>query len=111
MLLAETRTVAEWDGRYRITGLPPGEYLVVVLPSALDRPHRVRANAERRAPESSSATRPFFDPTLYPGVTSIESRQNRDRVRRHPSRRHRRLADAWRSAFSISGRIVLARRT
>ena len=73
VLLAETRTTTEWDGRYRITGLPPGEYLVVVLPGASADPARVRANAERRAPESSSATRPFFDATLYPGVTSLES--------------------------------------
>ena len=72
VLLADTRTTSEWDGRYRITGLPPGEYLVVVLPSASADPARVRANAERRAPESSSATRPFFDATLYPGVTSSE---------------------------------------
>ncbi len=73
VLLAETRTTTEWNGRYRITGLPPGEYLVVVLPGASADPARVRANAERRAPESSSATRPFFDATLYPGVTSHES--------------------------------------
>jgi Carboxypeptidase regulatory-like domain len=73
VLLADTRTITEWDGRYRITGLPPGEYLVVVLPSAAADPARARANAERRAPESSSATRPFFEPTLYPGVTRSES--------------------------------------
>jgi hypothetical protein len=70
VLLQETRTVAEWDGRYRITGLPPGEYLVVVLPAVSTDPNRMRMNAERRAPESSSATRPLFEPTLYPGVTS-----------------------------------------
>ena len=73
VLLHDTRTVAEWDGRYRITGLPPGEYLVVVLPSVSTDPNRMRANAERRAPESSSATRPFFEPILYPGVTSVAS--------------------------------------
>ena len=69
--LEDTRTVAEWDGRYRITGLPPGDYLVVILPSLSTDPNRMRANAERRAPESSSATRPFFEPMLYPGVTSL----------------------------------------
>jgi hypothetical protein len=73
IVLQETRTVAEWDGRFRITGLPPGEYLIVVLPGVSIDPNRMRANAERRAPESSSATRPFFEPTLYPGVTSIAS--------------------------------------
>lgn len=73
VLLHETQAVAAWDGRYRITGLPPGEYLVVVLPGVSTDPNRMRANAERRAPESSSATRPFFEPTLYPGVTSVAS--------------------------------------
>lgn len=68
--LEETRTVTEWDGRYRITGLPPGEYLIVALPGASTDPNRMRVNAERRAPESSSSTRPFFMPTFYPGVTS-----------------------------------------
>jgi hypothetical protein len=73
VLLHDTRTVARWDGRYRIAGLPPGEYLVVVLPGIATDQNRMRANAERRAPESSSATRPFFEPTLYPGVTRHES--------------------------------------
>jgi hypothetical protein len=71
--LEDTRTVAAWDGRYRITGLPPGEYLIVILPGASTDPNRMRLNAERRAPESSSATRPIFETTFYPGVTSIES--------------------------------------
>jgi hypothetical protein len=71
--LEDTRTVAEWNGRYRITNLPPGEYLVLILPSVSTDPNRMRTNAERRAPESSSATRPFFEPTLYPGSTSIAS--------------------------------------
>jgi hypothetical protein len=73
VVLHDTRTVAEWDGRYRLTGLPPGEYLVVVLPRTSTDPNRMRVNAERRAPESSSATRPFFEPTLYPGVTGDAS--------------------------------------
>lgn len=72
-VLGETHTVAAWDGRYRITGLPPGDYLVVVLPGVSTDPNRMRTNAERRAPESSSATRPTFDPTFYPGVTDIAS--------------------------------------
>ena len=73
VLLSETRTVAEWDGRYRIAGLPPGQYLIVVLPGTSIDPNRMRANAERRAPESSSTTRPFFEPMIYPGVTEIGS--------------------------------------
>ncbi len=73
VVLQETRTIAAWDGRYRIPALPPGEYLVVVLPSVSTDPNRMRANAERRAPESSSATRAFFEPTFYPGETSLAS--------------------------------------
>lgn len=74
--LDDTRTVAEWNGRYRITGLPPGEYLVVVLPGVSTDPNRMRANAERRAPESSSATRPFFEPTLYPGTGNVATAES-----------------------------------
>jgi len=69
--LDDTRTIAEWNGRYRIAALPPGEYLIVILPSVSTDPNRMRLNAERRAPESSSATRPFFEPTLYPGTPSV----------------------------------------
>jgi hypothetical protein len=69
-VLAESRTTTAWNGRYRLTDLPPGEYLVVVRPGTSADPNRARANAERRAPESSSAARPFFDDTLYPGVTN-----------------------------------------
>ena len=71
--LDDTRTIAEWNGRYRIAALPPGEYLIVILPSVSTDPNRMRLNAERRAPESSSATRPFFEPTLYPGTASVAS--------------------------------------
>jgi hypothetical protein len=71
VLLNETRTVSAWDGRFRIAGLPPGDYLVVILPASSTDPNRVRASAERRAPESSSAARPFFETTFYPGVTTI----------------------------------------
>jgi hypothetical protein len=76
VVLQETRTLAEWDGRYRIANLPPGQYLVVVLPGVSTDPNRMRANAERRAPESSSATRPFFEPTFYPGETNLGSAEN-----------------------------------
>nr|AQQ74788.1 hypothetical protein [uncultured bacterium] len=69
-ILRETRVIAGWDGRYRITGLPPGEYLIVVMPGLSASPNRMREVAERRAPESSSAARPFFEPTLYPGVST-----------------------------------------
>ena len=71
-MLDETRTTSEWDGRYEIANLPPGEYLVVVQPvPSLDR-ERALANAERRAPEAPVSTRPSFDPTLYPGVSQAD---------------------------------------
>ena len=74
--LEDTRTIAEWNGRYRITGLPPGDYLIVILPSVSTDPNRMRINAERRAPESSSATRPFFEPTFYPGTVTVDSAES-----------------------------------
>lgn len=70
-LLPETRTTTAWDGRYRISGLAPGTYLVVVLPNPSSNPEHFRINAERRAPEASSSTRPHFDPTFFPGVTDV----------------------------------------
>jgi hypothetical protein len=70
-ILRNTQTTTAWDGRYRITGLPPGKYLVVVLPDPSAHPERFRANVERRAPEASSSTRPHFDPTFFPGVTDV----------------------------------------
>jgi hypothetical protein len=105
VLLRDTRTIAEWDGRYRITGLPPGEYLIVVMPGAATDPGRMRVNAERRAPESSSATRPFFEPTLYPGVTSVTSAEAITVVEGVPVAG----IDTWLvpgERHSISGRIV-----
>jgi len=70
--LPETRTTTAWDGRYDITGLPPGEYLVVVMPlPSLDQ-GRVLASAERRAPEAPASARPSFGATLYPGVPDTE---------------------------------------
>ena len=72
-LLEHTRTVTAWDGRYRIAGLRPGEYLVVVTPGPGADRNRIGLDAERRAPESSSILRPFFEPTFYPGVASVEA--------------------------------------
>ena len=51
-LLPETVTSSGYDGRYRITGLPPGEFLVAALP--------------RNAP-------PDLDWTWYPDVADAES--------------------------------------
>jgi hypothetical protein len=72
-LLEQTRTVTAWDGRYRIPGLRAGEYLVVVTPGPRADRNRLRLDAERRAPESSSILRPFFEPTFYPGVTGVDT--------------------------------------
>ena len=72
-LLEHTRTLTAWDGRYQMAGLRPGEYLVVVTPGPGADRNRIRVDAERRAPESSSILRPFFEPTFYPGVASVEA--------------------------------------
>src|SRR5688572_9701075 len=59
-LLHEDRTFSEWDGRYEIIGLPPGEFLVVVMPAPPGNP----------APSSKvdvPTTPLVFEPTIYPG--------------------------------------------
>ncbi|HLG56093.1 MAG TPA: carboxypeptidase-like regulatory domain-containing protein [Vicinamibacterales bacterium] len=71
-LLPDTQTTSEWDGRYEIRNLPPGEYFVLVLPNASPDPGRALANAERRAPEAPVSTRPAFAATLYPGVSHAD---------------------------------------
>jgi hypothetical protein len=104
--LEETRTVAEWNGRYRITGPAPGDYLVVILPGTRPIPNRMRANAERRAPESSSATRPFFEPTLYPGCDQPCLGRDRHGLRRHYRAMASTLAHAGRAAFDLRPHLV-----
>jgi hypothetical protein len=104
-LLPDTQTMSEWDGRYEITNLPPGEYLVLVLPNALPDPGRALANAERRAPEAPVSTRPAFAATLYPGVSHAD--------RAHTVTLLEGVAaegiDVWLTPaqrFSISGRVL-----
>lgn len=71
-VLPETRTTSAWDGRYEITDLPAGNYLVVAQPIPSGDPSGRLADAERRAPEAPVSSRPSFAPTLYPGVTDVE---------------------------------------
>jgi hypothetical protein len=54
LLLLQTDTTSEWDGRYRIEGLPPGDYVVSTDPGI------------------DPLTGGTPDRTLYPGVTEPE---------------------------------------
>src|SRR5262245_6274963 len=54
-------TMAAWDGRYEISGLPAGEYLVLATPD----PNAKVERLNRHVPPPV--------PTLYPGVPSTES--------------------------------------
>lgn len=66
VLLFEARTTSEWDGRYEISGLPPGEFLIAVLPAAPDAPPLA-------SPLPLDVAAPVnFAPTLYPGVPQSE---------------------------------------
>jgi len=68
--IAGTQTTTAWDGRYAITELPPGQYLL--LASALAPRPRTVSSTEQAAFEIN-ATRPDdFTPTLYPGVRATE---------------------------------------
>ncbi len=65
--LAEWRTTSQWDGRYEMTGLPPGDLLVLVVPAAAD-----AAPAAPSLPVDVSSEPLAFEPTLYPGVPQAE---------------------------------------
>jgi hypothetical protein len=74
VVIDETQTTTEWDGRYSITGLPPGSYFV--LASGVDR-SRAKGLLEAGSPEQAAfeinLTRPEeFTRTLYPGVPATE---------------------------------------
>jgi hypothetical protein len=70
--LFEARTTSQFDGRYEITGLPPGEYLVgamnLALPTSRPFDASVDTQAERRAIVASSDVHW----TWYPGVADSE---------------------------------------
>src|SRR5262245_28866418 len=73
--LSETQTTTAWDGRYTMTGLPPGAYLV--LASGVDR-SRATGSLQAGSPEQAAfeinLTRAEdFTPTLYPGVPAAET--------------------------------------
>ena len=66
--LADLRAISEWDGRYDIAGVPPGEFLLMVTPPA--------AGASGPAPSLPVDVSPAplqFEPTLYPGVPRSEA--------------------------------------
>ena len=80
-MLYETETWSVWDGRYEITGLPPGEYLIGALPGwkPLERPPSPDSEAARASGLASLATevKPMTrtqppEWTWYPGVKATE---------------------------------------
>jgi len=82
LALFDAGTTSEWDGRYTITGLPPGEFLVAAAHSPV-RFDGALAPIEGqvvagRSPGGASGARRTIDPkrtsrwTLYPGVPETE---------------------------------------
>lgn len=73
--LFEARTISQWDGRYEIGGLPPGEYLVGALnvPMPTRRPVPFDPSevgqTERAAAVAAAAVAHW---SWYPGVTDSE---------------------------------------
>jgi hypothetical protein len=61
--ITDTRVFSEWDGRYEIGNLPPGEYMILVLPLSAGAPAR-----RTSLPLDVSPAALRFEPTLYPGV-------------------------------------------
>jgi len=62
LMLFDVRATSEWDGRYAIGGLPPGEFLVVAVPSNRERV------PEADLPDHLPSPPRDVPPTLYPGV-------------------------------------------
>ncbi len=79
------RARTAFDGRYEITGVPPGRYLVLVRAIGAD---------------TAAAGRP--DATLFPGVPLSEAWRPGGRCRRLVHRRHRRVAGALAPAVHTS---------
>jgi hypothetical protein len=70
LTIADTQTTTAWDGRYEITDLPPGEYLLLASGLA---PRPPTLSSTEQAAFEINATRPDdFTQTLYPGVRATE---------------------------------------
>ena len=65
-LLSDFRAISEWDGRYDIAGVPPGEFLLIVMPPSAPEP-------APSLPVDVSPAPLQFEPTLYPGVPRSEA--------------------------------------
>ena len=72
--LHDTQVTTTWDGRYTITGLPPGDYLVMATGVVRTSSTGVLPTASpEQAAFEINVTRPDeFTPTLYPGVPATE---------------------------------------
>jgi hypothetical protein len=71
--LFETRATSQGDGRYEITGLPPGEYLVGALNVPMPTPQRFEAVETGQAARNAAvAAVGVAHTTWYPGVPDSE---------------------------------------
>lgn len=102
--LEETRTTTAWDGRYAMTELSPGDYLL--LAAGVARPPATLSQTEQAAYEINATRAEDFVQTLYPGVPSTEAGAAITLIEGVPSDG----VDIWLTParrFSISGRVVV----
>jgi hypothetical protein len=69
--IAGTQTTTVWNGRYEMTDLPPGQYLL--LASAVASTPKHLSQTEQAALEINATRAHDFTPTLYPGVPATEA--------------------------------------
>ena len=72
--LHETQVTTTWDGRYTMSGVPPGDYLVMATGVArMSSAGSLPTASPEQAAFEINVTRPEeFTPTLYPGVPATE---------------------------------------
>ena len=72
--LHQTQVTTTWDGRYAITGVPPGDYLVMATGVArMSSTGALSTASPEQAAFEINVTRPEeFTPTLYPGVPATD---------------------------------------
>ena len=72
--LHETQVTTTWDGRYTMSGVPPGDYLVMATGVAhMSSAGSLPTASPEQAAFEINVTRPEeFTPTLYPGVPASD---------------------------------------
>jgi len=72
LAIFEARATSQFDGRYEVTGLPPGEYLVGAMNAAMPNPRPFDASVDRQAEGRAIAAIADVHWTWYPGVDDSE---------------------------------------